>query len=141
MPEYINELVDYLKDSFEVRKSVFFDLDIAQVSIDVLQAVPVGLILNEAITNALKYAFPFTDSDCLTIRLTEMGTDELSLVIADNGRGLPEHFDIRKPTSFGMKLMKGLSEEIGGVFTIKCDQGTAVSLLFHKIQTLQPKEV
>ncbi|MDP9077730.1 MAG: sensor histidine kinase [Bacteroidota bacterium] len=133
MPEYINELVNYLKDSFEGSKAIYFDVHVAQVSLDVLQAVPVGLILNEAITNALKYAFPHTEEDSLVIRLTVIAADELLLSISDNGRGLPGDLNVNKPNSFGMKLMKGLTGDIGGTFDLTCDHGTTISVVFRKV--------
>ncbi|TWW00660.1 hypothetical protein FEF09_09160 [Chitinophaga pinensis] len=58
MPSYIHELVHYLEDSYRGVGHIFFDLHIAQVEMDVSQAVPMGLILSEVVTNAIKYAFP-----------------------------------------------------------------------------------
>jgi two-component sensor histidine kinase len=131
MPEYISELIDYLKDSFKTELSVFFSLDIAPIFLDVLHAVPVGLILNEIITNALKYAFPHTENDTITVRLFCAGDGEVSLYIADNGRGLPKGFDIENTNSFGMLLVKGLIEDLGGAFIIQSINGTVLTTNFN----------
>ena len=58
MADYIAELVAYLHESYELAQLIRFELAIDPIELDVTQAVPLGLIINEAITNALKYAFP-----------------------------------------------------------------------------------
>ena len=60
MSSYIRELASYLRDSFNTGQRIRFEFDIAPLELDVSQAVPVGLILNEAVTNSIKYAFPMT---------------------------------------------------------------------------------
>jgi two-component sensor histidine kinase len=133
MPEYINDLVDYLKDSFKTGQTIYFDLQLALISLDVLQAVPVGLILNEMITNAIKYAFPHTEEDRITITLSRSGSDIISLVVADNGRGLPPGFDREQNSSFGMVLLKGLTEDLGGEYSIESHNGTSIRMVFKNI--------
>lgn len=130
MPEYIKELIDYLINSFKVRQEILFELTIDPMHLDVLHAVPIGLILNEAITNAIKYGFPYGKDDRIIIRLNRTASDEVSMIIADNGRGLPLDFDIHKKTSFGLALMNGLIEELGGVLKLESLKGTAISFAF-----------
>ncbi|HEY6900920.1 MAG TPA: histidine kinase dimerization/phosphoacceptor domain -containing protein [Puia sp.] len=131
MPEYIRELVQYLKESFEVKQKVLFDLQIAPIKLDVSKAVPLGLILNEVITNSLKYAFPHTDKDTIGIRLTEEPGQVIRLVVSDNGRGLPVDFDIEAADSFGMILMKGMTEDLEGQFEIVRGNGTQIIVSFN----------
>lgn len=133
MRGYITELVDYLSESFKTKKVVHFKMIIDPIDLDVVQAVPVGLILNEAITNSFKHAFPHTDNDWLTISLTQGWADDLLLTISDNGKGLPEQFDSDGVESFGLKLMKGLAEELNGTFSIVNHPGTTVTIVFKKI--------
>ena len=73
MPDYINELVEYLKESFNINQKVFFQMDIDPVWLDVTKVIPLGLILNEIITNALKYAFPHSGEDKISIQLKSEG--------------------------------------------------------------------
>lgn len=133
MRGYIGELVDYLSESFKVKQTIVFRKNIEGISLDVVQAVPVGLILNEAITNSLKHAFPHTSEDSLTISLELFQDDKILLTIIDNGKGLPKEFDNTGMNSFGVKLMRGLAEELGGDFSIWSDHGTTVSIRFKKM--------
>ncbi|WP_454801249.1 tetratricopeptide repeat-containing sensor histidine kinase [Mucilaginibacter phyllosphaerae] len=133
MRGYITELVDYLSESFKTKQIVHFKMTIDPIDLDVVQAVPVGLILNEAITNSFKHAFPYSDNDCLTISLTQGCADDLLLTISDNGKGLPEQFDGDNVESFGLKLMKGLTEELNGTFSIVNHEGTTLAIVFKKI--------
>jgi two-component sensor histidine kinase len=130
MPDYIQELLAYLKDSFDSGSAIFFSLDIAPVSLDIASALPVGMIVNEAVTNAIKHAFPhpFREERLVTICLQETA-GETCLRIADNGKGLPADFD-GTPKSFGVKLMRGLTDEMSGKFIIKGGQGTIVEVSF-----------
>jgi two-component sensor histidine kinase len=130
MPEYVAELVDNLRGSFKAQRNIVFDLVIEPINLNVVQAVPVGLILNEAITNTLKYAFPNPGNDCVTIRLSQSAANELTLIVADNGVGLPEDFDFNKINSFGMTLIHGLAEDLYGTCSIVNSGGTHIEIKF-----------
>jgi two-component sensor histidine kinase/tetratricopeptide (TPR) repeat protein len=132
MSVYLPELVEYLADSFDVRQRIRFQLDIARISVDVSQAVPIGLILNEAITNSIKYAFPNEGRNEIKIAMHYLDNGQVKLHIADNGIGLPADFGNTKSSSLGVKLMKGLTEDIGGRFAIENDNGTSITVQFSK---------
>jgi two-component system, sensor histidine kinase PdtaS len=128
MSIYIKELVNYLGDSFDTGQRIRFEIDIVPVKLDVATAIPLGLVMNEAITNAIKYAFP-QHTGRIAIRLEE--TDErYSLTIADNGKGLPADFNKAHVNSLGMRLMRGLSKEIDATFAITGDGGTTITITF-----------
>lgn len=130
MPDYIQELVDYLMDSFKLTGIVSCHLKIDDIRLEMVNAVPVGLILNEILTNAFKFAFPYTEDDCITISFCIASADELCLEVKDNGRGLPEDFNLSRKTSFGMLLMTGLTEQLDGVFSIQNEKGTLIRMCF-----------
>lgn len=132
MPWYIKELADYLKDSFDHEGKIKFELSLAAIDLDVAQAVPLGLILNEAITNAIKYAFP-NGKGIINILLEESDTNYL-LRISDNGTGLPEDFELAETDSLGMNLMRGLAEQLDGTYTIQSDKGVIITINFIKRQ-------
>lgn len=133
MQSYIQELVNYLRDSFDAWNRINFDISIAPEHLEVSQAVPVGLILNEAITNAIKYAFPPPGKGTVSIRLESGPGRGLSLTVSDNGVGLPANFDVDANGTFGMSLMKTLSSQLGGHFSIQNrDRGVSISITFNK---------
>jgi two-component sensor histidine kinase len=89
MSVYIRELVTYLADSFNTGQRIHFELKLEPLEMDVSQAVPLGLILNEAITNSFKYGFPDGRSGVMSILLGMSTPDHYSLIISDNGIGMP----------------------------------------------------
>jgi two-component sensor histidine kinase len=106
-----------------LKRRIGFLLDIDPLELDVAQAVPLGLILNEAITNSVKYAFPENEKGKITINLKASKNGACRLTIADNGVGLPEDFDLLTVESLGMSLMQGLSEQLDGNFELQNDSG------------------
>lgn len=130
MRDYIHELVAYLRDSFDIRQRILFKMDIADIELDLSHSVPLGLILNEAITNSIKYAFPNQGEGVIAVSLQYTSIGRLLLTISDNGIGLPAGFNHRNNHSMGMNLMQGLSEDIGGIFTIENRAGACVQVSF-----------
>lgn len=130
MPVYIQELIEYLKQFFTTRQRIRFELQIAPLELDISQAVSVGLILNEAITNSLKYAFPEERSGLIKIEIHLTSPQNYLLTISDNGVGLPVNFNTNKYDSLGLSLMEGLSQDLGGSFTIKNNSGTTITISF-----------
>jgi two-component sensor histidine kinase len=133
MREYIGDLVEYLKDSFETVGKVGVELRIEAVFLDVVQAVPVGLILNEAITNALKHAFPCTGDDRISIRLEKQAADELLLYVDDNGKGIGPGIPVEGRQSFGMSLIRGLVDELDGQLEMETAAGTVFIIRFKQV--------
>jgi two-component system, sensor histidine kinase PdtaS len=127
---YIRELVSYLQESFNTGQRIRFELDITPLELDAIQAVPVGLILNEAITNSIKYAFPDNRKGTIGIELSKDSPTHYFLCIADNGVGMPAQFVNKKQGSLGMSLMAGLSADLDGTFVIETNGGTVIKIAF-----------
>lgn len=130
MPEYIYELVEYLRESYSIRENIGFSLQIENIELNHASAIKLGLILNEAITNAIKYAFENTEDGKISISLTHISESQIMLSIADNGRGLPSNFDSKIGASMGMELLQGLTDDLGGSFSIETDNGTHIKVIF-----------
>jgi len=130
MPVYIRDLVSYLANSFETGQRIRFEYDIKPLEMDVSQAVPLGLILNEAITNSIKYAFPDGRNGVIAISLSNTTPNHYLLSISDNGIGMPPQSGDKKPGSLGMSLMKGLSEDLDGALSIESNTGTTIKISF-----------
>jgi two-component sensor histidine kinase len=130
MSFYIRELVSYLADSFETGQRIRFELHLEPLELDVSQAVPLGLILNEAITNSIKYAFPDVRNGVISVALSNTDSHHYLLIISDNGIGMPNDFTAKKGGSLGMSLMAGLSEDLDGNFLIENNNGTLIKISF-----------
>lgn len=130
MPEYIYELVEYLRESYSIRENVRFSLQVENIELNHASAITLGLILNEAITNAIKYAFAKTGDGTISISLTHISDSQLLLSIADNGRGLPTDFGSRIGASMGMELLQGLTDDLGGSLSIETNGGTHINVIF-----------
>ncbi len=130
MPAYIAELIDYLSDSFVTS---FRKIKIRQIleplSLDPALAVPIGLILNEAITNAIKYAFD-PDGGEILVSLFVADNGEAILKVSDTGRGLPPDFDFCQANSLGMEMMKALGKQLKGKFAIENTHGVTLMITF-----------
>lgn len=129
MKSYISELVDYLKQGILPDHQIDFQVDVAPVALDVAYTVPIGLTLNEAVTNAIKYAF--TDTGTIAVSLKETGRQQLTLTIADNGKGFPAVKPDNGRQSMGLMLMNVLSEQLEGELAIQHDKGVTISLSFQ----------
>jgi two-component sensor histidine kinase len=142
MSSYIRELVSYLSDSFNTGQRIHFEYNIEPLELDVSQAVPLGLILNEAITNSLKYAFPDDKKGVITISLSNTSLNNYLLTISDNGIGMPVQVKDKKPGSLGMSLMAGLSEDLDGSFSIENNNGTVIRIVFvHDMSVKRPESL
>ena len=136
MQQYIDELISYLQDSFDTGGRIVIEQDIAPVRLDVVKAIPVGLIINEAIVNAVKYAFPLRQKGLVRISLKYSSADHLLLNISDNGIGLPSDVNLSKRDSLGFSLMRGLTRQLDGVMSIENNNGVHLSIRFSPLTNL-----
>ncbi|KAA2239092.1 sensor histidine kinase [Chitinophaga agrisoli] len=133
MPHYIDELLSYLQDSFDTGNRTIIEQDIEPLQLDVAKAIPLGLIINEGIVNAIKYAFPGEQQGIVRISLKYNGAGHLALNISDNGTGLPPDVDVSKRGSLGFSLMRGLARQLDGVFNIESNNGLHISVRFSAL--------
>ncbi|OUJ75877.1 sensor histidine kinase [Hymenobacter crusticola] len=139
MAEYCQEIVENLLHSFDCQDAVQPRFTLDAVELDVVLATPVGLIINEVVTNALKHAFPPPRRGTLGVELIRVGAQRYQLTIADDGVGLPPSFDVERSRSLGLTIIRGLSRQIDGVLDISQADGVRVSLQFET--TKKPSRV
>jgi two-component sensor histidine kinase len=130
MAEYGREIVTYLVQSFDRQYAVQMKLDLAPVELETTLATPLGLIINEAVTNALKHAFPPPRLGTLTVSLVSLAPQQYELSISDDGVGLPTGFDLTRSRSLGMVIIKGLSRQLDGQLAVSTTEGVHLSLQF-----------
>ncbi|HTJ53238.1 MAG TPA: tetratricopeptide repeat protein [Cyclobacteriaceae bacterium] len=125
MQEYIHELCGYLLHTYGyTNDTITLDIQINNVTVDVDKAIPIGLILNELISNALKYAYIKQDQPQLKIGLTLHHQHELVLELRDNGIGISENKREQTSQSFGLKMVDTLIKELKGKLLLINDSGT-----------------
>jgi two-component sensor histidine kinase len=129
---YITTLIKNLVQSYEVRANqIELDLVIEKVDLALDQAIPCGLILNELITNALKYAYPDGEKGVISIKVNSKGSD-IQMSVKDYGVGLPKGLNIAESDSLGLSLVDTLVSQLEGECTVKTDNGTEFLIIFAK---------
>lgn len=134
MGNYIQEIVNYLLVTYNRGTTIQKRIEIDPVELDVTLAIPLGLILNEAVTNSLKYAFPDSRSGSIGVKFSQLRSSHYQLIIWDDGIGFPDDIDPTQIRTLGMSLIRGLSEQIEGTLTIKQIQGVQLCLTFSEGQ-------
>lgn len=135
MRQYIDELVSYLRDSFDTGGRSVIEQDVESLKLDVAKATPLGLIINEGIVNAIKYAFPDRQRGIVRISLKYDHPDHLLLKICDNGVGLPPDMEVSKQDSLGFSLMRGLTRQLDGVLNMENNKGLHISIRFSALNS------
>jgi two-component sensor histidine kinase len=123
------------------RVAIESQVENERISIELNQAVPCGLLINELVTNALKHAFPGERPGLIRVTLQRPSPQEVRLTVADDGVGLPAALDPHHSTSLGLRLVCLLTEQLHGTVTFERGQGTAVQILFpNSAETNTPHE-
>ncbi len=132
--DYIKTLVNDLFASYKVSASrVALKLDIENISLGIDTAIPTGLIINELVSNSLKYAFPEGKDGEIKIFLRSLNDGENKLIVSDNGVGLPESLDIKKAESLGLRMITNLTERsLHGKVNINKSNGTEFQIIFKE---------
>lgn len=134
MQSYINELLQYLQDEYQSIQRVALVIDTIPLNLDLASAIPLGLIINEAVSNTFQYAFPKKTKGQIKITLGKDDENRYLLQIADNGIGYPPGFDTNTGSSLGTTLITGLSRQLKADLVIRNINGVVISLLFKMTQ-------
>ncbi len=132
---FIKDLVRNILEIYrKPGQSITHTVTIPDISLPVDTAVSLGLIVNEIVTNSVKYAFRNREGGRLSLILKDGQKDRLSLVISDDGEGLAGGFDIEKTETLGLRLIRLLVEQLKGEYSIKSSpgSGTDVEVIFCK---------
>lgn len=127
---YIDSLIDSLVTVFSESKYIFIERNMVDFTVSSKNAIPIGIIINELMTNVFKYAFKDqkTGNILLEVKKTE---NHVILTIKDNGVGIDERVDANKSPGFGLTIVKMLAEQLNGTFTMENDNGTRSILKFE----------
>lgn len=119
MQDYLESLIDnietgFLRPDLAVTKSI----EAGGTKLDISTAIPIGLIVNEVITNAFKYAFVGRESGCIQVSLRQLIEGEMELLIADDGVGMPATAQPVKRKSLGLRLVEDLAQQLQGKYEL-----------------------
>jgi two-component sensor histidine kinase len=129
--EYIRSLVTSLSRSYSARAGdITLDIRADDVPLGIDTAVPCGLILNELVSNALKYAFPDGRAGQVRVELTADDDRRVTLTVGDDGVGFPEGLDFRGTTSLGLQLVNTLVDQLEGSIELNNGRGTEFKITF-----------
>jgi PAS domain S-box-containing protein len=131
MAPYLRQLTANILKTFGRGHAIQLHLD-APLTLDVAEAMPCGLIVNELFTNILKYAFPpgFVGDPAVTIALRQEG-ESYSLTVSDNGVGLPPHYDWNSGETLGLRLVDlWATHQLGGTLAVTSEGGTTFAITF-----------
>jgi len=130
LAKYVTDLANMILKTYSIRsRNLLLETDLDDIQLDLRRTVPLGLILNELITNILKYAYPEGHGGIINIE-TRKNENTVTVIVADNGIGLPEGFSIKRADTMGLSLVKMLVDQIGGNLNVESSSGTRVSIAF-----------
>ena len=129
---HLLELGRTIIQNYSINRKVQYKVEADNVTISVKQATPIGLIVNELITNSLKYAFSDDREGVIVLKLKSNSEKGVELSVSDNGVGIPEGFNLQDADSLGLKLAKMLAEnQLGGSIYMESNNGTKFTIKFN----------
>ena len=131
LAEYLRQLATQLFRTQNTEASrIQLTLDLASAPVDIDQAIPCGLIVNELLTNSLKYAFVDGRAGVVRLGLHREPDGPVKLTVIDTGSGLPKDFEARKGRSLGLQLVSDLVKQLAGTLKVEPAPGAAFTLVF-----------
>lgn len=138
--QYIQDLTVYLFDSYNISTNqIKLNIQAEKGRLDIETVIPCGLVINELVSNALKHAFPDDRQGEILVRFTQASEPAdarhrqvSTLIIQDNGIGLPDSFDIKTTKTLGLTLVQGLVKQMGATVEIKRHPGTTFTITLVK---------
>ena len=127
--DYMENLVDELAASYGYKDKAQLSIAIPDIDMDADTTLPLGLIVNELVSNAFKYAFSDIEKPVLALSLEEK-KDEFHLILTDNGKGLPMNFSFDHAQSFGLKLVNLLVKQLKGQLNVSSQDGLSFQIVF-----------
>jgi PAS domain S-box-containing protein len=135
---YVNSLTNHLLQVHRSQRHILLQLNISAINLDINQAIPCGLIINELVTNALRHGF--LDQPSGTIYVTLVQRDQhLILTVSNDGNPLPAHLDLLTSKTLGFKLVKSLVQQLGGTLVYDRNSPVTFTIQFAHIMTPAPR--
>jgi len=134
MDDYISTLTQNIFSSYNINPDkVTLETNIEKLNLDVDTVIPLGLIINELVSNSLKYAFAGNNKGIVSISLREKDNC-LELLVKDNGKGFPSGLNVNRTRSFGLQLITAFSHKLKARLDFYNDNGAAVQMVIKKFR-------
>ncbi len=131
LSRYLGELCENLFRAFGVDAAhIHLDFNVAPVIISLDKSIPCGLLVNEIVSNSLKYAFPGERTGNITVHLMTESDSRVTLILADDGVGMLPDIDFLQSNTLGLQLVNILTEQLGGHLTMDRSGGTRFEISF-----------
>lgn len=128
---YIRSLLANLFNSYSFNTNLIdLKIEVDNIFVDFETALPCGLIVNELVSNSLKYAFPLGKEGAIQIKFHQKDFQNFMLMVKDDGVGLPKGFNFNQLQSLGLKLVRSLVRQLGGQLEINSNRGTEFLINF-----------
>jgi two-component sensor histidine kinase len=127
--KYLPSLIDEIMENFPNSKLVQIEYKIDDFVLDAKRLQPLGIIFNELLTNIMKYAFSGRDRGLIIVTASQIDNN-ITLIVEDNGNGMPESVDFENTPGFGLLLVKNLTVQLNGTIRIERENGTRIILDF-----------
>jgi len=129
---YLESLTDHILRSYVVDpERTTLEIDAEDVELGIDDAIPCGLIVNELVSNSLKYAFPHSQCGKITVRFENGDNESIVLTVADSGIGLPADLDISATETLGLQLVTILTKQLRGTIELDRERGTKFTIKFQ----------
>ena len=130
--QYLQHLTRSLFQTYKVQSNrIDLSIDANEIFLDIETAIPCGLIINELVSNSLKYAFPEGRNGEIRVNFQQTG-NQLKLSVGDNGVGLPADIDFHSPITLGLRLVHLLTEQLDGGVYVDRSHGTRFEIAFDR---------
>jgi PAS domain S-box-containing protein len=131
--EYIKNIASNLFHSYgRPEGGIALQFELEELFLNLDTSIPCGLIINEVVSNSLKYAFEGKEKGIIKIEFSKLSDGKLKLIIGDDGIGLPSNFDIENAETLGLQLVTTLVTQVSGELEIKTNKGTQFSIVFKE---------
>ncbi|MDZ7682251.1 MAG: histidine kinase dimerization/phosphoacceptor domain -containing protein [Fodinibius sp.] len=131
----VERLIDTVKKTLPLdHQYINLEIDAGDVSLDMNQAIPCAILINELVTNAFKHAFGEQEEGTIWVELSERD-NHITVIVRDDGVGLPENFSVKEHSTIGMNLIKTLTQQLEGTLDVKIQK--RVDILKYNFQKLK----
>jgi two-component sensor histidine kinase len=129
--DFLDKLIDDIESTYIVDEDIRIDTDIEDLTVSAKQSLPIGILINELVTNSIKYAFSGGGQGRIAIAVHSDENGGIRIEVSDDGAGIPDEILTKESYGFGLTLVKGYVDQFKGEMRVDNTNGTAVTVVLH----------